>query len=99
VERLPPRRASLVMGDRRVSDAVDDGGLGRAEGDPIRRQHLHLAKEILRARLGLLMHRIEAMELGLEGELAGEGGLELPAAPDGDGRLGPEAMAEIEGAR
>ncbi len=42
------------------------------------------------------MEVVEAMEFGLEGEFADERGLGRAIAPDGDGGLGFEPVAEVE---
>ena len=79
-----------------AADAIDHGGLGRAELHPLGRVRLDGAEELLGAQPGLVVDVVFALELGLEGELADERGLGRAIPPDGDGGLGLVAVAEVE---
>src|SRR5262245_57137085 len=101
VRKMPPSDTAGAGGDSLTirhggtPAAVHDPGLGGVELHPVARGQLQGLEELLRALLGLVVQFLVALELALEGELAGQGRLRAPVAPDGDVGLGAQAMTEM----
>src|SRR5262245_4130625 len=102
VRKMPPSDAvgaggcdSLTIRHGGPPVAVHDPGLGGVELHPVARGQLQGQEELLRPLLGLVVQFLVALELALEGELADQGRLRPPVAPDGDVGLGAQAMTEM----
>src|SRR6516225_7341306 len=77
-------------------EAVDEPGLGGAEGEPVAPGLLKFNKELPTAVDLLFVQFVATLEFDLERVLAAHRTVRAPLAPDGDIRLCGVPMAEIQ---